>query len=112
LPEELVALADVAANGELFWPPAAAEAAARAIAGHGSIIGGGEVYARRSVGWAAYLGEWMTPASDEADGPGSSSDAAARGLASALSAIESEPAAWGETEATRDELRFFFSCRS
>jgi hypothetical protein len=102
LPEALLVRADVATNGELFFPRDCAADAARALATQGLAITGGEVYCRRAVGWAAYLGEWATPDGSN-DGP------AARGLGEALRMIERPPADWGEPGARPEDLRFFFA---
>jgi hypothetical protein len=119
LPEALVKLADIATNGECFWPADSAREAARALTDQGFVITGGEVYCRREVGWAAYLGDWTTsvpstvrttsvPLTRER----SCEEHAARGLSDALRAIDREPAAWGEPTAAPEMLRFFFGCSS
>jgi hypothetical protein len=107
LPLRLLGLADVATNGECFWPGDRAGEAARALAAQGLFITGGEVYCRRAVGWAAYLGEWVTSALQIADAPWA--ECVARGLADALRAIERDPAAWGEAWESPQNLRFFFA---
>jgi hypothetical protein len=107
LPLRLVELADVAANGECFWPGDVAPDVARALAAQDHAILGGEVYCRRAVGWAAYLGEWATSAPERADAPWA--EHVARGLAEALRAIERDPADWGEPGEPRRKLRFFFA---
>lgn len=80
---------------------------ARALAERGYAIVGGEVYCRRAVGWAAYLGEWATSAPQRADTPWE--EDVARGLADALTAIAREPAAWGEPGESSQNLRYFFA---
>jgi hypothetical protein len=80
---------------------------AHALAAHGRVIMGGEVYCRRAVGWAAYLGEWVTADAERTDP--SAADDVAHGLAEALRAIERDPAAWGEPGESRANLRFFFA---
>jgi hypothetical protein len=105
LPARLVGAADVATNGEFFWPGYCAADAARAVAGQGRLITGGEVYCRRAVGWAAYLGAWNTRAAPDA----SWSDSVERALREALQAIESDPSTWGELQASRSDLRFFLA---
>jgi hypothetical protein len=107
LPRALVELADVATNGECFWPGDWAADAARALARHGQVILGGEVYCRRAVGWAAYLGDWVT--SDPEAGGRSPDDDVARGLDDALRAIARDPDEWGEPGETLENLRFFFA---
>ena len=107
LPVRLVELADIAANGECFWPGDVAPDVARALAAHDYAILGGEVYCRRAVGWAAYLGEWATSGPERPDAP--RAECVARGLAEALRAIERDPATWGEPGESRRNLRFFFA---
>lgn len=101
-----MATADIATNGEFFWPGDHAADAARALAMRGRFIAGGEVYRRRSIGWAAYLGEWTTSLGPPDAGWG---EAIQLGLAEALSAIALDPAAWAEPDATPEDLRFFFA---
>jgi hypothetical protein len=107
LPRALVEFADIATNGEFFWPGDRASEAAHALAAHGRIILGGEVYCRRAVGWAAYLGEWVTSVPEPGDH--APADDLARGLAEALCAIERDPAEWGEPGESPGNLRFFFA---
>jgi hypothetical protein len=97
----------VATNGECFWPGDRADEAAHALAAAGWAIIGGEVYCRRAVGWAAYLGEWFTPLPP--GGALAPADAVAVGLAEALRVIRCEPAVWGEPNEPRSNLRFFFA---
>jgi len=110
LPPALVELADIATNGEHFWPGDAAPDVARALAAQGYAIVGGEVYCRRAVGWAAYVGEWVTSAPQRTDTPWV--QYVAHGLADALTAIAREPAAWGEPGESSENLRYFFASRS
>jgi hypothetical protein len=98
--------ADIASNGEQFWPGDAAADVAQALAAHGYAILGGEVYCRRAVGWAAYLGEWVT-SPRQADLPWA--EYVAGGLFDALSAIAREPGSWGEPEESPHNLRYFFA---
>jgi hypothetical protein len=106
LPPQLLAAADAATNGELFWPGDRAAEAARALAGAHRLIIGGEVYARRAIGWAAYLGAWTTSAPRrDADWPAQVEHA----LEEALRAIARAPSAWDEPDATPEDLRFFFA---
>jgi hypothetical protein len=108
LPGALLKLADIATNGECFWPADSAREAARALTDQRFAITGGEVYCRRAVGWAAYLGDWTT--SVPLTGECWCEEHAARGLSDALRAIDREPAAWGEPTAAPEMLRFFFAC--
>jgi hypothetical protein len=110
LPAWLLGLADVATNGECFWPGDWASDAAHALAAQGLFITGGEVYCRRPVGWAAYLGEWVTSAPALSDT--SWAESVARGLADAVRAIQRDPAAWGEPGESPQNLRFFFASTS
>jgi hypothetical protein len=110
LPVALVELADIATNGECFWPQDAAVRVARSLAGQGQAITGGEVYCRRAVGWAAYLGEWFTSTPTHADA--SWEEFVALGLADALDAIGRGPSAWGEPGEPTESLRYFFASRS
>jgi hypothetical protein len=106
LPPQLLAAADAATNGELFWPGHCAADVARALAAQGRLITGVEVYARRAIGWAAYLGAWTTSLPHrERDWCSQVEDA----LEGALHAIAQGPGAWGEPDASLDELRFFFA---
>jgi hypothetical protein len=110
LPLALVELADIATNGECFWPQDSAPDVARALAGQGYAIVGGEVYCRRAVGWAAYLGEWATSSPQRGDTPWE--QYVTRGLADALKAIARDPAAWGEPGESSENLRYFFASSS
>ena len=107
MPLELVELADIATNGECFWPGDAAPDVARALAEQGYAIVGGEVYCRHAVGWAAYLGEWATSPPQDSDAPWE--QYVARGLVDALSAVAREPAAWGKPGESSQNLRYFFA---
>jgi hypothetical protein len=107
LPPALIELADIASNGEQFWPPDAAAEVARTLAAKGYAIIGGEVYCRRAVGWAAYLGEWVTRAPRRPDSPWS--ERVSGGLADALEAIAREPGAWDEPAESSPDLRYFFA---
>jgi hypothetical protein len=107
LPAALAEIADIATNGEQFWPGDAAPDVARALAAAGYAIVGGEVYCRRAVGWAAYLGEWATSISRNSDH--SWGEHVADGLADALSAIARDPGAWGEPAESGENLRYFFA---
>jgi hypothetical protein len=107
LPSALVAAADIATNGEFFFPGDRAADAARALAAQDLAITGGEVYCRRSVGWAAYLGEWTTPRPPGGGEPWG--DRVARGLADALRMVGRPPTDWGEPDASPPDLRFFFA---
>ena len=107
MPLTLVELADIAANGEQFWPRDAAPDVARALAAQGYAIVGGEVYCRRAVGWAAYLGEWVTSVQPQSQPDWD--EYIANGLADALIAIACEPGAWGESAESSTGLRYFFA---
>ncbi len=82
---------------------------ARALAARGYAIVGGEVYCRRSVGWAAYLGEWVTSPPPLPDPPWT--DHVASGLGDALSAIARPPGAWGEPPESANDLRYFLAAK-
>jgi hypothetical protein len=107
LPEALFAQADIATNGEFFFPRDCAADAARALADQGRAITGGETYCRRAVGWAAYLGEWTTPPPTGSEE--SWDDRVARSLAEAIRMIDRPFAEWGDPSALPQDLRFFLA---
>jgi hypothetical protein len=110
LPEALVADVDIATNGEFFFPGDRAADAARALAAQRRFITGGEVYRRRAVGWAAYLGDWAT--STDGCSSGSWDDRVARALGEAVDMIGRDPTEWGEPDAAPHDLRFFLASRA
>jgi hypothetical protein len=106
LPRALLLHADAATNGELFWPARSAADAARALAAQDRLITGVEVYVRRAIGWAAFLGAWEGAVPS---GSGGWTDAVNDALSQVLHLIEQDPESWGEPDASRDDLRFFFA---
>jgi hypothetical protein len=111
LPNHLTALAHTAGNGEVFWPLTTARTAAEAMASSGLAVFGGEVYIARGRAWGNLELEWTTDPGwlwDEAW-----SDYVERGLAHALTALESaatELVRFGLVPEAEREPMCFFAC--